>query len=697
MIGTNLALPVLKRAMFCIVLLLAGAVAGTAAEGDNFVWFLDKANSNSLAVRGNTPNDMLMAYLATNAGVTISDKTSVASGAPKGFAAAALASMYALEKLDDGRVYFDGKEWTLAGHAASQDIRTAAVSALVIYGQELKNWNIIISAPERATGSIEVAQNPVEVIIEEDAKNDVITKEYNWFLTKDINELFDVSGLSPTAGFTAFLASNAGVEINDSSTPTKGAPKGFSTAALAGITALSNLEFGRVFYEGREWTLSGHALSPDDRATAENTLTTYGQQLRDWNIIISAPEAENQDMSAGMAEADPAESTVVEEEMSPEPYVWRIAKNDGALSVNGQSPNEKFVPFLANNAGETIDDHSVVRVGAPKGFSTGALAGITALGNLENGWADFNGTEWTLTGHAATPEDRENAENALVTVGQDLADWNIIITATAPEPEPEVEPEPEIVTEPTPEPEMALPTQSPYLWRAEKSDNGIRALSGYAPGKSLQQELADTLGGGSNDRTELANGAPAGFEIDAFAALWALGGLDSGAVGFDGDNWAVSGRAPNIKTLQRTQIFIDTNALNSSAWTIEVDISVAQCAAAISQIMAETTIIFGSGSARITTESLQTLDRVAAVMTACPRSAITVEGHTDSYGPDNENMDLSVRRALVVSDYLIGQQVATDRMTVAGYGESLPIATNDTRAGRAQNRRIVFQIQNQTE
>ena len=71
---------------------------------------------------------------------------------------------------------------------------------------------------------------------------------------------------------------------------------------------------------------------------------------------------------------------------------------------------------------------------------------------------------------------------------------------------------------------------------------------------------------------------------------------------------------------------------------------------------------------------------------------VRIEGYTDSTGPERYNQLLSLRRAEAVRDYLASQGIDEIRMTIAGFGESNPIDTNDTRAGRANNRRVEFVI-----
>jgi outer membrane protein OmpA-like peptidoglycan-associated protein len=86
------------------------------------------------------------------------------------------------------------------------------------------------------------------------------------------------------------------------------------------------------------------------------------------------------------------------------------------------------------------------------------------------------------------------------------------------------------------------------------------------------------------------------------------------------------------------------------------------------------------------------LDNVAAVLQAHDQLNIQVEGHTDSQGDDAYNKQLSQRRAEAVVSYLVKKGIAATRLTALGFGEDRPIADNHTKAGRAQNRRVVFTV-----
>lgn len=99
-------------------------------------------------------------------------------------------------------------------------------------------------------------------------------------------------------------------------------------------------------------------------------------------------------------------------------------------------------------------------------------------------------------------------------------------------------------------------------------------------------------------------------------------------------------------------------------------------------------VSFDFNSDQIKPSFYRPLNRIADIMKRYRQTQIVVVGHTDSVGPDQYNLELSLRRANAVGDYLIMRGVATSRMGTEGHGEMEPIASNATPAGRAQNRRV---------
>jgi outer membrane protein OmpA-like peptidoglycan-associated protein len=100
------------------------------------------------------------------------------------------------------------------------------------------------------------------------------------------------------------------------------------------------------------------------------------------------------------------------------------------------------------------------------------------------------------------------------------------------------------------------------------------------------------------------------------------------------------------------------------------------------------TILFDTGKATIKPESESVLNNIADILDDYPNVAFRIEGHTDSVGSDSFNEKLSQARAQSVMNYLIGKGIPSDRMTAVGYGETRPIADNNTSEGRRTNRRV---------
>ncbi len=101
---------------------------------------------------------------------------------------------------------------------------------------------------------------------------------------------------------------------------------------------------------------------------------------------------------------------------------------------------------------------------------------------------------------------------------------------------------------------------------------------------------------------------------------------------------------------------------------------------------------FDLGRATLRPESFTVLNQVANIMQEYPQYRLRIHGHTDNIGSAANNQRLSEQRARSCYEYLASRGVSTARMSFTGFGESRPIATNDTPEGRAVNRRVEFQL-----
>jgi OOP family OmpA-OmpF porin len=99
-------------------------------------------------------------------------------------------------------------------------------------------------------------------------------------------------------------------------------------------------------------------------------------------------------------------------------------------------------------------------------------------------------------------------------------------------------------------------------------------------------------------------------------------------------------------------------------------------------------VYFDFDKSTLKPEAIAVLNQAAALLDKHERVVVEVAGHTDSVGTEAYNQALSMRRADAVKDYLVSKGVKASRLSAKGYGESQPVASNDTDAGRAENRRV---------
>lgn len=146
-------------------------------------------------------------------------------------------------------------------------------------------------------------------------------------------------------------------------------------------------------------------------------------------------------------------------------------------------------------------------------------------------------------------------------------------------------------------------------------------------------------------------------------------------------------------TMTRTRSATVAVALVAAALAARPGVALAERARATladSEIELSEPISFETGGAVIRQESLPLLDRVVAVLRGSPGVTIEVQAHSDSRGMDSWNLRLTAARAEAIRAYLVAHGIAPARIEARGYGETCPIDTNSTAAGRARNRRVVL-------
>lgn len=226
-------------------------------------------------------------------------------------------------------------------------------------------------------------------------------------------------------------------------------------------------------------------------------------------------------------------------------------------------------------------------------------------------------------------------------------------------------------------------------------------LSGILPDlaskNSLLAALRLAVGGGVNliDKIDIAAGAVAP-DFSGFAALLkAAAEIPNFRFTVEGGTVTLTGTAPT------EDVKAAVEAAAEAGWpNVPIINSITIKGAALSCDNLQTTInselavpvTFQTGSDKLSADGQQELSSVVDTLKACPDTTITVVGHTDNTGPDAINDLLSRNRAKSVAAYLVSRGVEADSVTSKGAGSSQPIATNDTEAGRAENRRTEIKV-----
>jgi outer membrane protein OmpA-like peptidoglycan-associated protein len=112
----------------------------------------------------------------------------------------------------------------------------------------------------------------------------------------------------------------------------------------------------------------------------------------------------------------------------------------------------------------------------------------------------------------------------------------------------------------------------------------------------------------------------------------------------------------------------------------------------IGQVVRLNNVFFDFDKWDLRPESFVELDRVVKLLKENPTIEIELSAHTDSYGTDEYNFKLSDNRAKSCVEYILSKGIDSGRVTSHGYGETVPVATNETAEGRQLNRRVEFKI-----
>ncbi|SHI94838.1 OmpA-OmpF porin, OOP family [Shimia gijangensis] len=257
-------------------------------------------------------------------------------------------------------------------------------------------------------------------------------------------------------------------------------------------------------------------------------------------------------------------------------------------------------------------------------------------------------------------------------------------------------PEPEVVTE-----EGSIPE-----FTATLSPEGLLQLRGRLP-DDLSRDTASNYARarfGSEAvhmAARLDDALPATWTLRVMAGLDALSELHNGALIITPDSLAVRGQTGDPEANARISQLLSSRLSQSDKYSIDVAYQekldpVAQlptpeeCELAARAVLKDQKITFEPGSGTLDESAEPIIDQIAEVLTECADVKLEIQGHTDSQGREEMNQALSQTRAQSVLNALHERRMLTSSYSAKGYGESQPIADNETEEGREANRRIEF-------
>lgn len=196
---------------------------------------------------------------------------------------------------------------------------------------------------------------------------------------------------------------------------------------------------------------------------------------------------------------------------------------------------------------------------------------------------------------------------------------------------------------------------------------------------------------------------PEGWPLRVLAAVEALGQLNSGSVLVRADLIRVEGVSGSQNASDKIARGLSAAVGGDEEFQIAVRYdekldplaglpTPEECLADLNTILKASKINFEPGSATLAADAKGIIDAIAARMKDCADVPMEIGGHTDAQGREEMNLQLSQDRASAIVAALMERRVLTGNLTAKGYGESVPIAENDSDAGRESNRRIEFRL-----
>ncbi|MEM7670581.1 MAG: OmpA family protein [Pseudomonadota bacterium] len=447
-------------------------------------------------------------------------------------------------------------------------------------------------------------------------------------------------------------------------------PEGWDAALSFGIEVLDMLPRSKLTVEPGALAIQAVAESEEDRQRIEQRLSRNAPNGVALAMAITAPRP------------------VVA------PFILRAVLDEqggrfDACTADSEAARKRIIEAAAE-AGITGGAACILGLGTPStNWDDAAVASIAALERLGGGSVTISNADVTLVAVEGTaPNLFEGTAGELESDLPPVFSLSTFLPVAEAEPEDGAKPPPEFTATRSPEGLVQL--------RGRLSDETMRAaVESFAAAQFGAENIAPA--------TRLDPDVPAGWPKRVMAALSALGKLHNGVALVTEDQIEIRGMTGNQNAQGEIAGLLST-ALNGAV-TYNLDVTYREtldplasiptpdeCIEMLNATSETRKITFAPSSSDIEDDAQETIDKIAEILRDCQGTEIEIGGHTDSQGREIMNEQLSQARADAVLNAVMARRILVSNLSARGYGESQPIADNETEAGRELNRRIEFRL-----
>ena len=443
-------------------------------------------------------------------------------------------------------------------------------------------------------------------------------------------------------------------------------PDGWQTALNYALSALEELPRSKISVEAGRVSVTAMSDSPEDRRAIEQTLRRKAPPTLDLTLAISAPRP------------------VIT------PFTLRFIADAGGARFNACSADSiearDRILAAAKAAGLQTDATCIIGLGVPTPRWADAVEiALDGIAQLGGGTVTFSDADITLVALMGT--DPDLFDRVIGEVETSLPEV-FALHSTLPTPVEENDEAAEFI--------------------ATLSPEGLLQMRGRLPNDltrtMTQSYAASRFGtGGIQMAARLDETLPATWSLRVMAGLDALSYVHNGVLTVTEDAVAVTGVTGDPRANDEISRLLADKLAKTDRFTIDVTYQEAldpiaqlptpeECVGRIKAVLDAKQITFEPGSGTLDADAEPVIDEIAEILRDCEAISLKLEiqGHTDSQGREEMNQALSQTRAQSVLNALHDRRILTSGFTAVGYGETTPIADNDTEEGREANRRIEF-------